>query len=50
MLLGELLGAYAGRQAMEGQHWVMLAVALIVGFVIARTQMGTQLAQKVGLS
>jgi hypothetical protein len=34
---------------MEGQHWFMLVAAVVVGFIIARTQFGMGIAGKVGL-
>lgn len=49
-MIGGIVGGLAGRAVMEGQHWVMLAVVFVVAFVFARTQMGTTLASKVGLS
>lgn len=46
-LLGFGLGK--GVSQMEGMHWAMLAIVVVVTFVFARSNMGAQLGAKVGL-
>ena len=41
------LSLYQGATAMEGQHWVMLFIVLVVGYVLGRVW--TQPAQMIGL-
>lgn len=42
-----LLQMEQGAESMEGQHWVMLLIVLVVGYVLGR--LWTQPAQMLGL-